>query len=273
MPHNRPRSGRRNGVQVARVVEVVGIGAGDPGQVTVEAVAALRQADVVFFLDKPGQARELSDLRQLILDTHLPEGGYRVARAEDPPRHREADAYTGAVADWRSRRAEVCQRLITEHLGEDETGAFLVWGDPALYDSIIAVVEEVLARGEADFEVRVRPGISSLSALAARHRVTFNQIAGSVQITTGRRLATGWPEQVDDVLVMLDSGNTFLRYRDEPGVTIHWGAYVGTADEILVSGPLAEVAEHIVATRERARAAKGWIMDSYLLRRKTSDPV
>lgn len=253
-------------MRVRRVVEVVGIGAGDPGQITVEAVDALRRADVVFFLDKAGQARELSDLRQVILDTHVPGGGYRVARVDDPQRRRDEDGYVEAVADWRARRIELCARMIAEHLGPEQTGAFLVWGDPALYDSIIAVVEGVLAHG-ADFEVRVRPGISSLSALAARHRITFNQIAGAVQITTGRRLADGWPEGVDDVLVMLDAHNTFLKHLDEPGATIHWGAYVGTADEILIAGPLAEVAEQIVASRQRARDAKGWIMDSYLLRR------
>ncbi|MBP2478655.1 precorrin-6A synthase [Crossiella equi] len=249
------------------MIEIVGIGAGDPGHVTVEAVEALRRMDVVFFLDKAGQARELSDLRQLILDTHVPGGGYRVVRAEDPQRDRATPAYAQAVDDWRARRAEVCERMILEHLGDGETGAFLVWGDPSLYDSIIAVVDDVLGRGNADFDVRVRPGISSLSALVARHGTTFNQVAGAVQITTGRRLAQGWPEGVDDVLVMLDAHNTFLQHVGEPGAHIHWGAYVGTADEILLAGPLAEVAQQIVAVREKARERKGWIMDSYLLRR------
>ncbi|MCP2256341.1 precorrin-6A synthase (deacetylating) [Streptoalloteichus tenebrarius] len=253
-------------------VEVIGIGAGDPGHVTVEGVAALNRADVVFFLDKPGEARELSDLRQAILDTHVPDGGYRVVRAEDPPRDRAAARYVDAVADWRSRRADVCERMIAEHLKPGETGAFLVWGDPALYDSIIAVVDDVLARGRVDFDVRVVPGVSSVSALAARHRTTFNQVGGAVQITTGRRLAAGWPEGADDVVVMLDAHNAFLRFADDPGVRISWGAYVGTEDEILISGRLVDVAERIVEARERARRAKGWIMDSYLLRRGAGDP-
>ncbi|WP_235926528.1 precorrin-6A synthase (deacetylating) [Actinokineospora pegani] len=248
-------------------IDVVGIGAGDPGDVTVNAVAALRGADVFFFLDKPGEARELSDLREAVLAAHVPDGGYRVVRAEDPPRDRAAAGYADAVVDWRTRRADVCERMIAENLGPGEVGAFLVWGDPALYDSIIAVVEDVAGRGTVGFDTRVLPGISSISALAARHGVTFNQVAGAVQITTGRRLAAGWPDGVDDVVVMLDAGNAYLRYVDEPGLTIHWGAYVGTADEILVSGPLGAVAEHIRETRDKARAAKGWIMDSYLLRR------
>jgi len=48
---------------------------------------------------------------------------------------------------------------------------------------------------------------------------------------------------------------------------IWWGAYVGTPDEILVSGDLAEVGDRIQELRAAARARKGWIMDTYLLRR------
>ncbi|OLR93086.1 precorrin-6A synthase (deacetylating) [Actinokineospora bangkokensis] len=234
---------------------------------TVNAVAALRAADVVFFLDKPGEARELSDLREAILAAHVPDGGPRVVRAEDPPRDRTTPAYAGAVHDWRARRADVLEGMVRDNLAPGERGAVLVWGDPALYDSIIAVFDDLRGRGTLDLDVRVLPGISSISALAARHGVTFNQVAGAVQITTGRRLAAGWPEGVDDVIVMLDAQNAFTRYVDEPDLVIHWGAYVGTADELLISGPLAQVADRIVETRTRARAAKGWIMDSYLLRR------
>jgi precorrin-6A synthase len=50
-------------------------------------------------------------------------------------------------------------------------------------------------------------------------------------------------------------------------VTIYWGAYLGTPDEILVSGPLAEVAEEIRRVRAEARERKGWMFDTYLLRR------
>jgi len=64
---------------------------------------------------------------------------------------------------------------------------------------------------------------------------------------------------------MLDGEQSFKKVED-PDVEIYWGAYVGTADEILVSGRLADVAGEIEAERARARAEKGWIMDAYLLR-------
>jgi len=67
-------------------------------------------------------------------------------------------------------------------------------------------------------------------------------------------------------VVMLDGEQSFKKV-DAAGVDIYWGAYVGTEDEILVAGALADVADTIEAKRARARAQKGWIMDTYLLRK------
>ncbi|SEP60073.1 precorrin-6A synthase (deacetylating) [Streptomyces sp. yr375] len=251
-----------------REIHVIGIGAGDPDQLTLQAVRVLRSTDVFFVLDKGEVKSDLTRLRHDMLETHIPQGGYRVVEARDPERDRRAGgaAYSPAVGDWRSARADIYERLITEELGEDESGAFLVWGDPALYDSTLGILEEVLARGAVAFEYDVVPGISSVSALVARHRTGLNRVARPVQITTGRRLAEGFPEGVDDVVVMLDAQQTFRRYAGED-VDIYWGAYIGTADEILVSGPIAEAGPRIERLRAEARERKGWIMDTYLLRR------
>ncbi|MEV0717996.1 precorrin-6A synthase (deacetylating), partial [Asanoa sp. NPDC050611] len=139
----------------------------------------------------------------------------------------------------------------------------LVWGDPALFDSTIGILDDI--DGVA-FTYTVIPGISSVSALAARHRIGLNRVGRAVQITTGRRLAAeGMPTDVDDLVVMLDSRNA---YREVEGdVDIYWGAYLGTPDEILRAGRLADVKDEIDGVRAAARARKGWIMDTYLLRR------
>ncbi|MDQ1024242.1 precorrin-6A synthase [Streptomyces umbrinus] len=251
-----------------RKIHVIGIGAGDPDQLTLQAVKALRSTDVFFILDKGEAKSDLVQLRRDILDAHLPDGAYRLVEARDPERDRAAGGagYSPAVGDWRSARADIYERLITEELGEDESGAFLVWGDPSLYDSTLGILEEILDRGAVSFEHDVVPGISSVSALVARHRTGLNRVARPVQITTGRRLAQGFPQDVDDVVVMLDAHQTFQRYADQD-IDIYWGAYIGTPDEILASGPLAETAPRIAELRERARDRKGWIMDTYLLRR------
>ncbi|MEU6528913.1 precorrin-6A synthase (deacetylating) [Streptomyces sp. NPDC046928] len=251
-----------------RTIHVIGIGAGDPEQLTLQAVRTLRDTDVFFLLDKGEVKSDLTGLRRDLLDAHVPEGTYRVVEARDPERDRSAGgaAYSPAVGDWRSARAGIYARLIAEELGEDETGAFLVWGDPALYDSTLAILEEVLASGAVAFAYDVVPGISSVSSLAARHRTGLNRVARPVQITTGRRLAEGFPDGVDDVVVMLDAHQRFREYADED-LDIYWGAYLGTPDEILVSGPIAEAAPEIERLRAEARERKGWIMDTYLLRR------
>ncbi|MFF8731291.1 precorrin-6A synthase (deacetylating) [Streptomyces sp. NPDC015171] len=266
-----------------RKIHVIGIGAGDPDQLTLQAVKALRSTDVFFLLDKGEVKSELTGLRRDMLDAHLPAGSYRVVAARDPERDRAADgaSYAPAVEDWRSARAEIYARLIAEELDEDGTGAFLVWGDPALYDSTLSILEEVLARGAVAFTYDVVPGISSVSALVARHRTSLSRVARPVQITTGRRLAEGFPEGVDDVVVMLDAQQAFRRYAGdgesgESGVggqdmDIYWGAYIGTPDEILVSGPIAEAGPRIERLRAEARERKGWIMDTYLLRRNPGD--
>jgi precorrin-6A synthase len=250
-----------------RKLYAIGIGAGDPEHLTVQAIDRLNRVDVFFVLDKGSGKADLVRLRQEILDRFVTRPGYRVVLAEDPPRDRTPADYQAAVADWHAARASVYEELIRTELGPGETGAFLVWGDPSLYDSTIALIEAVLARGNVEFEYEVIPGISSISALVARHRTTMNQIGRAVQLTTGRRLASGWPEGVDDVFVLLDAHTTFDRFVSE-GLEIFWGAYVGTPDEILISGPLdSALAAKIRDTRAEARERHGWIMDTYLLRR------
>ncbi|MEV7085171.1 precorrin-6A synthase (deacetylating) [Streptomyces sp. NPDC093085] len=254
-----------------RKIYVIGIGAGDPDHLTVAAIKAIGRVDVFFLLDKGGERAGPVGLREEILRQYAAEG-HRLVEIPDPARDRTTDGpgYPGAVDAWRTRRSLLFEQAFAEELTEGPegatTGAFLVWGDPALYDSTLAVLEEVLARGTVRFDHEVIPGISSVSALAARHRVALNRVGRAVQITTGRRLAQGWPEGVDDVVVMLDAQQAYLRHLDTDPV-IHWGAYVGSEDEILVSGRLSEVAEEIGEVRAAARERKGWIMDTYLLRR------
>lgn len=250
-----------------RRVLVIGIGAGDPGHMTVEAIAALNQADVVFEIERGTE--ELTRAREEILRRHLPPGRWpEVVRVAEPARERAAERYDEAVHDWRGRRADAWERALEEGLAPGGCGAFLVWGDPSLYDSTIAVLDQVLERGRIPFSYRVIPGISSLHALTARHRISLNRVGGAVLITTGRRLAEhGLPAGIDDVVVMLDAHCSFRHVIGEP-LDIFWGAYLGTRHELLRAGPLSAVAGEIERVRADARERMGWIMDLYLLRRR-----
>jgi precorrin-6A synthase len=244
---------------------VIGIGAGDPAHVTAEAARAIGEADVFFVVEK-GAAADLVVLRKEIL-ARFARDGHRVVDVPDPPRDRTAAAYGAAVDDWRARRADVWEAALRDGLSDGATGAFLVWGDPSLYDSTLDVLERIRDRGDVAFEHEVIAGISSVHALTARHRIALNRVGGAVQITTGRRLRDGgWPDGVDDVVVMLDADCSF-RHLDPADVEVFWGAYLGTPDELLVAGPLAEAGPEIERVRAAARERKGWIMDTYLLRR------
>lgn len=248
-------------------VFVIGIGAGNPDYVTVQAVNALNEVDVFFIMDKGQEKEDLTRLRKDICERHIKGKSYRMVETADPPRDRAASSYEPAVRAWHDERAGLYERLIREELGDGECGAFLVWGDPSLYDSTLRIIDRIVARGAVAFEYEVIPGISAVQALAARHKIALNRIGRSVHITTGRKLAEGFPQGADDVVVMLD-GECAFKAIDAADLDIYWGAYLGTDDEILIAGNLAERADDIERARTAARARKGWVMDTYLLRRR-----
>jgi precorrin-6A synthase len=248
-----------------RTVQVIGVGAGDPDHLTLQAVAALRRTDVFLVVDKGEPAADLAALRAELLARHVP-GPYRVATMPDPERDRSqgltGEAYAEAVRAWQQRRAAHYARVLADELPEGGVGSFLVWGDPAIYDGTLRILEGL----DLPLNVVSVPGISAIQALAAAHRLVLNRTGGAITVTTGRRLAREGMIG-DDVVVMLDARCAFAGLPDA-GVDIFWGAYLGTPDEVLVAGDLAAVKEEIVAVRARERARKGWIMDTYLLRRR-----
>jgi len=247
---------------------VIGIGAGDPEYVTMQAVNALNSADVFFVVDKGEDKASLVALREQILDRYVrDQDGFRIVEIPDPPRDRAAAAYTAAVEDWHEKRSELFEAAIASELAADGIGAFLVWGDPALYDSTLRVIDRILARGAVRFDYEVIPGITSVQALVAKHRLPLNRIGEPIHITTGRRLADGMPDGLDSAVVMLDAGFAPREF-DDPRLHVYWGAYLGTPDEVLLSGRLVDVAEEIERTKRELRDEHGWIMDTYLLRRE-----
>jgi precorrin-6A synthase len=245
---------------------VIGIGPGHPEQITVQAIGAMRAVDVFFVIDKRDETADLVRLRHELCERYATTRPHRFVAIADPPRDRTASGYEDAVVDWHRRRATAFRDAIDAELGDGETGGFLAWGDPCLYDSTIRILEQVAGDG-VGFEYDVIPGVSSVQALAAAHRIPLNRIGEAVHVTTGRNLAAGWPADTDTVVVMLDGACVFADLADDD-LDIYWGAYVGTDDELLVHGPLRDVADEIVRRRAEARSRNGWIMDTYLLRRR-----
>ncbi|NYH14454.1 precorrin-6A synthase (deacetylating) [Paraburkholderia bryophila] len=250
---------------------IIGIGAGDPDYLTVQAINALNQADVFFVMDKGVAKEKLIALRKQIIERFVDGERYRIVEASSPERRPDDGDYRSAVDELNRDKQRIFERLIAEELNDGEVGAFLVWGDPSLYDSTIRIVEaiaESIAEGGGEaLDYEVIPGISSVQALAARHKVPLNLIGRSITITNGRSIAEGFPDNVDSVVVMLDSQNAY-RHLANDDLDIYWGAYVGTPDEILIAGKLCDVMDEIERVRAEARRTHGWIMDTYLLRKR-----
>lgn len=238
---------------------LIGIGTGNPDHVTGQAIRALNGADLILIPRKGEAKSDLADLRRQILSQVLtapvPVADY------DVPQRADQDDYLGAVNDWHDAIAQVWADTIAAHRPDARTVALMVWGDPSLYDSTLRIAARL-----SGVTVKVIPGITSLQALTAAHAIPLNTLAAPVTITTGRQLRDhGWPSGATTLAVMLDKGGAFTVL--PPDTKIWWGAYVGMPEETLIHGTLAEVSDHILATRARLRAEHGWIMDIYLLRR------
>ena len=253
-----------------RQVKVIGIGAGSPGHLTQEAIAALRSVDVFLVADKGAAKDELVSVRRALCAQFIDgtEGeDYRFVTVTDPVRGPDAErddtAYRSGVADWHAARADRYADVIAD-LPDDAVVGFLVWGDPAFYDSTIRVVDAIGERLPID--THVVPGISAFQALAAAHGIVLHAVGQPVHITTGRRLAAEWSPALGSVVVMLD-GHLACQALVEraPDLVIHWGAYLGLPQQTLRSGRLADVIDDLIALRAELRAEHGWLMDVYLL--------
>lgn len=237
---------------------LVGIGTGSLNHVTGEGVAALREASVILLPLKGDDKEELAQLRRNIIDAAGATA--RIVTFEYPTRDPSLP-YQDRVAAWHDEIARRWQSA----LGGPTEGpvALLVWGDPSLYDSTIRIAERLSPRPK----LRVIPGITAIQALTAAHCIPLNTVDGPVRITTGRQVReNGFPVGETTMVVMLDGECSFQGLNPD-GITIWWGAYLGSEMQILCHGPLAEVAGQIVELRKDARAKYGWIMDTYLLRR------
>lgn len=234
-------------------VRILGVGMG-PQHVTPEVADALRSADYVIAAEK-GRDDGLLAARRAIAAAY----GIEVVAVPDPERDRDAPAdYPGAVRTWHEARAAAYERVLRERGG---TAAFLVWGDPSLYDSTIRVVEQLAERLPVEYDVL--PGISAPQLLAARHRIVLHPVGQSVHVTTARLLREAIAAGQTNLVVMLGGGPDLHGLEDW---LIWWGANLGTAAEELLAGRIGEVLGDLDAARTRAREAVGWVMDIYLLR-------
>lgn len=233
-------------------VRVLGFGMG-PQHVTPEVAAALAGCDYALAVQK-GDDDPLLEVRRAVAAAH----GVELVVVRDPERDRspglDRTGYEGAVADWYAARLAAYRAVIESRGG---TCAFLVWGDPSLYDGTIRIVREL----GVTFDVL--PGVSAPQVLAARHGVVLHDVGQPVHVTTARRLRADVAEGQRNVVVMLTAGVDLDGFEDW---SIWWGANLGGAGERLVAGRVGSVVAEIEAARAEAKDEAGWVMDLFLLR-------
>ena len=245
-------------------VRILGVGMG-PQHVTPEVAEALRSVDYVVAAFK-GPDDELLALRWEIVDAYT-DGSVDVVAVHDPERDRSTgltgEDYQRAVADWHDARAEAYADVLRKRGG---TAAFLVFGDPSLYDSTIRVVEKIQTLGvPVDFDVL--PGVSAPQVLAARHGIVLHEVGRPVHVTTGRLLQEAVAAGQDNIVAMLNPPPERLDLSGLDDWSVWWAANLGVTGERLVAGRLGDVTEQIADARAQARDEAGFVMDIYLLRR------
>jgi len=246
---------------------LIGIGTGNPDHLTLQAVKAMRGADLILIPQKGPDKSDLAALRHAMLAEHA---AHVPVAVFDMPKRDVSAGYLAGVDAWHDAIAAAWVAAIArvqdgqEFSQKIRTVALLVWGDPSLYDSTLRIASRLSPAPV----VTVIPGVTSMQVLTAAHAIAVNEVGAPFTVTTGRQLRDhGWPDGVDTLVVMLDGECSFGTVPPS-GVHIWWGAYVGMAEQVLAQGPLAEMAVTIPPLRERLRAEHGWIMDIYVLRRK-----
>lgn len=235
-------------------VLVIGMGPGGFGQLTLDAVEAMNRVDAFVVADHRGDRSDLVWRRSELIRRHV-RHAHRIITVLDPAHQHPDDDLDAA------RLATYVQ--ILSGLPDGTVVGFLAWGDPALYDSILRVIDAL--RASMSLQVKVIPGVSALQVLAAAHQLALH--GAPVHLTTGERLLAEYRPDLGDVVVFEDPALACRGLVAEfPDLEIYWGAYLGSDDEVLANGPLAKVIDEISALRAQLQQHHGWVHDTYLLR-------
>lgn len=235
-------------------VLVIGMGPGGFGQLTLDAVDAMNRVDAFLVADSHEDRSDLVWRRSEVIRRHV-KRAHRIITVLDPA-HEHPDE------DLDAARLSTYRQIITG-LPEASVIGFLAWGDPALYDSVLRVIDAL--RATMSLRVKVIPGVSALQVLAAAHQLALQ--GSPVHLTTGARLLREYRPDLGDVVVFNDPDLTCRGLVAEfPDLEIYWGAYLGSDDEVLANGPLGKVIDEISALRAQLAEHHGWVHDTYLLR-------
>ena len=255
-----------------KTILVIGIGAGNPDHITIQAIDALNQVDVFFVLDKGPDKDKLAALRRDICQRFIKHDRYRVAEAPNPERDRDPADYRSAVVDANREKTLVFEQLIAEEMKDGECGRLPRLGRSlALRPAPSASCRRWWTAGRHGHRVRGHPRHHQRAG-AGRPAQDHAQpdrpgVRGDHRPPPRRGLPGRPPQRGGHAGCEQHLSKQFA----DQDIDIFWGAYVGTPDEILVAGKLRDVAGDIDRIRTEARTANGWIMDSYIMHRASGD--
>src|SRR6266567_4402758 len=124
-------------------LSLIGIGCGDPEQLTLAAIRAINEADLILIPRKGTMKSDLAELRRTICAEVLNGDRTRIAEFDLPVRDAREEDYRRGVDEWHDAVAAAWSRRIADHLGSKGRVALLIWGDPSLYDSSLRIAQKL----------------------------------------------------------------------------------------------------------------------------------
>lgn len=167
------------------MITFVGMGPGDPELMTLKAVRAIREADLIAMPDTGLGASAVTQIAGDLLQDKI------ILKLYMPMR--------GGKESWQSAHADAVETL-KENLREGKNIAYLVLGDPMLY----ATSSYLMARLKPEFEVKVIPGITAMCAAAAEIQVPLCEDRETLEVRPGFK--TGDTLDGDNIVIMKANG-------------------------------------------------------------------
>ncbi|MGE5239313.1 MAG: precorrin-2 C(20)-methyltransferase [Chloroflexota bacterium] len=144
---------------------VVGVGPGDPELLTLKAVRILREVPVICV---PKGKEEGSSLALSVVEKAIPLEGKEIIEAHFPMRKtRGVELPCEVGAKWHQTVETILSRTSR---GTDL--AFITIGDPTIYSTFFYLYDK-LVELNPELKVEIVPGVSSITAAAARARVSL----------------------------------------------------------------------------------------------------
>ena len=206
------------------MITFVGMGPGDPELMTMKAVRAIREADLIAIPDTGLGTSTVSAIAGDLLK------GKEVLKLYMPMK--------GTRDAWRSAHEEAIQ-ILSSHLEQGKNIAYLVLGDPMLY----ATSSYLAAALRVRFEVKIIPGVTAMCAAAAQLQVPLCENRESLEIRPGYSAGEPLPEYN---LVIMKAGRHLREIQAaSEGREAYLARNIGMEDEYF--GPLEDADPNVRA--------------------------